>query len=143
MGIVAAAADDDDDDFFAEFDVDLDMDGDSAPSKQALSTIPEKSGDMDINAASESAADEADAVASPVPMAIDESITEPAAPDAAPQASDGADVQPGWRLYHARYSVLWLSLLMPCCVHCNNNWHVVDPAGCAIDMQGHVMAKPA
>ena len=91
MKLVAAAADDDDDDFFAEFDVDLDMDGDSAPPKQALSTIPEKSSDTDLNPASDSAADHdgTAAEASSAPMATDQLTSESASPDAASQTSDG------------------------------------------------------
>ena len=98
--VAAAAADDDDDDFFAEFDVDLDMDGDSTPPKQALSTIPEKSSNMDLNPASDSAADGTAVEASSAPMATDQLTSGFAAPDAAPQTSDGGDILSGLRLHH-------------------------------------------
>ena len=97
MKLVSTAADDDDDDFFAEFDVDLDMDGDSAPLKQALRTIPEKSSDMDLDPASEPAADGAAVEAPSVPITTDQ----PAAPSAAPQASFNADIQSGLHSNHA------------------------------------------
>ena len=101
--LVTAAADDDDDDFFAEFNVDLDMDGDSAPPKPALSTVPEQSDNLDTNAVAAAAADDDESAveASSIPMATDQAFSEPAAPDAAPEAADTADVQPGWCLHHA------------------------------------------
>ena len=96
--LVAAAADDDDDDFFAEFDVDLDMDGDSAPPKQALSTIPEKSSGIDLNPTSDIAADGTASDTSFAPMATDQLTSGSAAVDAALQTSDGTDVQSGLHL---------------------------------------------
>lgn len=91
--LVAAAADDDDDDFFAEFDVDLDMDGDSAPPKQALSTIPEKASNMDLNPTSDIAADGTAAETCSAPIATDQLTFGSAALDAAPQTSDGTGIQ--------------------------------------------------
>ena len=98
---MSAAADDDDDDFFAEFNVDLDMDGDSAPPKPALSSIPEQSDNLDENAVAAADDDESAVEASSIPMATDQAISEPAAPDAAALATNSADVQPGRCLDHA------------------------------------------
>lgn len=91
MKLAPAAADEDDDDFFAEFDVDLDMDGDLAPPKQPLSAIPEKSSNMDLNPTADSAADGTAAEASSAPMVTDQLTSDPAAPDAAPQTANDAD----------------------------------------------------
>lgn len=101
MNLVVAAADEDDDDFFAEFDVDLDMDGDLAPPKQPLSNIPENSSDMDMNPTSDSAADGTAADASSAPMVTNLLTSEAAAPgpDAAPRTLDGADNPSGLHLH--------------------------------------------
>lgn len=95
MKLVAAAADEDDDDFFAEFDVDLDMDGDLAPPKQPLSNIPENSSDMDLNPTSHSGADGTAAAEASSAPATNQLTSESAAPDATPQTSDGAEVPSG------------------------------------------------
>lgn len=138
---MTVAADDDDDDFFAEFDVDLDMDVDSAPPKAALRTIPEKSDDIGINAGAAAADDESAVEASSVPMATDQSISEPAVADAAPQAADRANIQPGLQFHHAHYSVqlgLSIKLFVACKAAAADIYF--DPASSAADMQ--VMVKP-
>lgn len=116
MKLVAAAADEDDDDFFAEFDVDLDMDGDLAPPKQPLSNIPEHSSDMDLNPASNSGAEGTAAEASSAPMATNQLTSGSIAPDAAPQTSEGADIPSGLHLHHGcNRAELILSCWHNCC----------------------------
>ena len=111
MKLVAAAADEDDDDFFAEFDVDLDMDGDLAPPKQPLSNIQEDSSDMDLNPTSDPAADGTAAEASSVPMVTNQLTSGPTGPDAAPQTSDGAELPSG---LHLNYGCKSAELIISC-----------------------------
>lgn len=106
---MAAAVDNDDDDFFAEFDVDLDMDGNSAPPQQALSIIPERSSNLDLILASHSAADGTAAEASSAPLATDQLTSGSAAPDTAPQNSKCGDVLSGLLLHHNRYKLVLLA----------------------------------
>ena len=75
------------------------MDGDSAPPKQVLSTIPERSSDMDLNPSSHFAVDGTAAEASPAPIATDKLTSGSAAPGSPPQNSDREDLLSGLHLH--------------------------------------------
>ena len=98
---MTAAADDDDDDFFAEFDVDLDMDNEPASPKKPLAVTPQKSAEKSADAMEPApACDMTAADVTSMPMSTDQ-MSSGIAPDfagAASQAADGADYYSGLQI---------------------------------------------